>query len=183
MQLVSFLCPLALHKWKHSFSPLPHILPIVSKHVHEACTSIAFWDVTDILYWKLTSFLGLMPSYAFAIGNVRMYLRIGPKTGTNRRFSKTRPDAWTKAKRRTCPGKPGRMGNLISHDKSWVTLPMSISGFRQCTHTLKFTCLIRWRTIHDIWLRQKGTVKCNFHIIAYSKKVAVQGGPKSCNTP
>jgi len=33
-----------------------------------------------------------MPSYAFAIGNVRMYLRIGPKTRTNRRFSKTRPD-------------------------------------------------------------------------------------------
>jgi len=33
-----------------------------------------------------------MPSYAFAIGNVRMYLRIGPKTRTNLRFSKTRPD-------------------------------------------------------------------------------------------
>ena len=59
------------------------------------CKSIAFWDVTDILYCKLTSFLRLMPLYAFAIGNVRMYLRIGPKTRTNRRFSKTRPDART----------------------------------------------------------------------------------------
>jgi len=33
-----------------------------------------------------------MPPYTFAVGNVRMYLRIGPKTRTNRLFSKTRPD-------------------------------------------------------------------------------------------
>ena len=45
-----------------------------------------------------------MPSYAFAIGNVRMYLRIGPKTRTNRRFSKTRPDARTKAKKEDMSG-------------------------------------------------------------------------------
>ena len=56
-----------------------------------------------------------MPSYAFAIGNVRMYLRIGPKTRTTRRFSKTRPDARTKAKKRTCPGKPGRMVTVTLH--------------------------------------------------------------------
>ena len=45
-----------------------------------------------------------MPSYAFAIGNVRMHLRIGPKTRTNRRFSKTRPDARTKAKKEDMSG-------------------------------------------------------------------------------
>ena len=56
-----------------------------------------------------------MPSYAFAIGNVRVYLRIGPKTRTNRRFSKTRLDARTKAKKRTCPGKPGRMVTLYAY--------------------------------------------------------------------
>jgi len=50
-----------------------------------------------------------------------MYLRIGPKTRTNRRFSKTRPDALTKAKKRTCPRKPGDegrqgVGRLMSVD-------------------------------------------------------------------
>ena len=53
-----------------------------------------------------------MPSYAFAIGNVRMYLLIGPKTRTNRRFSKTHPDAQTKAKKEDVSGKPGRMVTL-----------------------------------------------------------------------
>ena len=52
-----------------------------------------------------------MPSYAFAIGNVRMYLRIGPKTGTNRRFSKTRPDARTKAKKEDVSGETWTYGN------------------------------------------------------------------------
>jgi len=46
-----------------------------------------------------------MPSYAFAISNVRMYLRIGPKSRTNRRYSKT-------PENRTCLGKPGRMVTL-----------------------------------------------------------------------
>ena len=94
---------------------------IINYTVHEACTSIAFWDVTGILYWKLTSFLCLMPSYAFAIGNVRMYLRIEPKTRTNRRFSKTRPDARTKAKKedmsgetRTCDNPRGRRSTALS---------------------------------------------------------------------
>jgi len=45
-----------------------------------------------------------MLSYAFAIGNVRMYLRIGPKTRKNRRFSITRPDARTKAKKEDVSG-------------------------------------------------------------------------------
>jgi len=52
-----------------------------------------------------------MPSYAFAIGSVRMYLRIGPKTRTNRRFSKTRPDAWTKAKKEDVSDKTRTYGN------------------------------------------------------------------------
>ena len=52
-----------------------------------------------------------MPSYAFAIGNVRMYLRIGPKTRTNRRFSKTRPDAQTKAKKENVSGETRTYGN------------------------------------------------------------------------
>ena len=54
-----------------------------------------------------------MPSYAFAIGNVRMYLRIGPKTRTNRRFSKTRPDAQTKAKKEDVSGETRTYGNPI----------------------------------------------------------------------
>jgi len=53
--------------------------------------------VTDIFYQKLTSFLCLMPSYPFAIGNVRIYLRIRPKTCTNHRFSKTHLDAYTES--------------------------------------------------------------------------------------
>ena len=57
-------------------------------------------------------FLCLVPSYAFAIGNVRIYLRIGPNTGTNRQFSKTCPNAQTEAQKRTCPGKPVRMVTL-----------------------------------------------------------------------
>jgi len=56
-----------------------------------------------------------MLSYAFAIGNVRVYLRIGPKTRTNRRFSKTRPDARTKAKKEDVSGETRTYGNLISY--------------------------------------------------------------------
>jgi len=52
-----------------------------------------------------------MPSYAFAIGNVRMFLRIEPKTRTNRRFSKTRPDARTEAKKEDVSGKNRTYGN------------------------------------------------------------------------
>jgi len=66
-----------------------------------------------------------MPSYAFAIGNVRMYLRIGPKTRTNRRFSKTRPDARTKAKKedvsgetRTCDNPRGRRSTALSSKRT-----------------------------------------------------------------
>jgi len=70
--------------------------------------------VTDILYCKLTSFLRLTPSYAFAIGNVRMYPRIGPKTRTNRRFSKTHPYARTKAKKEDVSGENRTYGNPIS---------------------------------------------------------------------
>ena len=81
-----------------------------SKHVHDTCTSIAFWDVTDILYWKLTSILCLMPSYAFAIGNVWTYLWIGPKTRTNCRFLKT---ARTKAKKEDVSGETRTYGNPI----------------------------------------------------------------------
>jgi len=82
------------------------MLTLFSKHVHEACTSIAFWDATDILYC-----ICLMPSYAFAIGNVRMYLRIGPKTRTNRRFSKTCPDTRTKGKKEDVSGETRTYGN------------------------------------------------------------------------
>jgi len=39
---------------------------------------------TDILYWKLTSFLCLVQLYAFAISNIQIYLRIGPKTRTDK---------------------------------------------------------------------------------------------------
>jgi len=46
-----------------------------------------------------------MPSYAFAIGNVRMYLRIGPKTWT------TCPDAWTKAEKEDVSGETQTYGN------------------------------------------------------------------------
>ena len=52
-----------------------------------------------------------MPSYAFAIGNVRMYLRIGSKTRTNRRLSKTRSDARTKAKKEDVSGETRTYGN------------------------------------------------------------------------
>ena len=64
-----------------------------------------------------------MPSYAFAIGNVRMYLRIGPKTRTYRRFSKTRPDARTEAKKEDVSGETRTYGNpksVISYGMSWT---------------------------------------------------------------
>jgi len=93
-----------------SFLWIRHWSHHACKHVHEACTSIAFWDVTDILYWKLTSFLCLVPLYAFAIGNVRIYLRIWPNTRTIRRFSKTHPAQ----KEDVCPGKPGPMVTLTT---------------------------------------------------------------------
>jgi len=51
-----------------------------------------------------------MPSYAFAIGNARMYLRIGPKTRTNRRLSITHPDARTKAKKEDVSGETSTYG-------------------------------------------------------------------------
>ena len=41
-----------------------------------------------------------------------MYLRIGPKTRRNRRFSITHPGARTKAKKEDVSGKPGRMVTL-----------------------------------------------------------------------
>ena len=62
-----------------------------------------------------------MPSYAFAIGNVRMYLQIGPKTRTNRRFSKTRLDARTKAKKEDVSGETRTYGNPIRLFRVWFS--------------------------------------------------------------
>ena len=69
-----------------------------------------FWNVTDIFYQKLTSFLYLVPSYDFAIGNVRIYVRIGPKPGQTADFQKP----GQRPKKRTCLGKPGRMVTLLT---------------------------------------------------------------------
>ena len=63
-----------------------------------------------------------MPPYACAIGNVRKYLLIGPKTPTNRRFSKTRPDARTKAKKEDVSGETRTYGNPTFH----YTLPPGV---------------------------------------------------------
>jgi len=49
-----------------------------------------------------------MPSYAFAIGNFRMYLRIGPKPGQTADFRKP---ARTKAKKEDVSGETQTYGN------------------------------------------------------------------------
>jgi len=67
-----------------------------------------------------------MPSYAFAIGNVRMYLQIEPKTRTNRRFSKTRPDARTKAKKEDVSGETRTYAAGIDKKRNHFTVTLRI---------------------------------------------------------
>ena len=53
-----------------------------------------------------------MPSYSFAIATFECTCGLGQKPGQTANLLKTRPDARTKAKKRTCPGKTGRMVTL-----------------------------------------------------------------------
>ena len=71
-----------------------------------------------------------MPLYAFALGNVRIYLRIGPKTRTNRRFSKTRPDARTEAQ------KEDVSGETQSEKEAWPTVSLTLLTFQSTTYIL-----------------------------------------------
>ena len=85
-----------------------------------------------------------MPSYAFAIGNVRMYLRIEPKTRTNRRFSKTHPDARAKA---------------VSRETRTCGNPKCIAVHNAATPLLELTChmgcnVMQCKSIFLTWLKQ-----------------------------
>jgi len=92
-----------------------------------------------------------MPSYAFAIGNVRMHLRIGPKTRTNRRFSKTRPDARTKAKKedmsgetRTYDNARGRRSTALSSKRMQCHVNSQCNGAEQTRADLLMMCFVMY---------------------------------------
>jgi len=88
-------------------------------------------------YWHLV--LNTNELYlSHAIGNVRMYLRIGPKTRTNRRFSKSRPDAWTKAKKEDVAGETRTYGNRKWSRTHWPYLHVRINCSPPSSHILSF---------------------------------------------
>jgi len=64
-----------------------------------------------------------MPSNAFAISNIRIYLQIGPKTQTNHRFLITRQEARTEAQKEDVFGETRMYGNPITNPN----LPVVVS--------------------------------------------------------